>query len=267
LANFIHATFFIAVVLSAVPVKAQENPFKGLPLVAPPADQPNIFPEAVLDPAVSQKLDRLWAAKDWAALTQAAEPSSDIGKVMDWLKVKTDTGGSFLAPLLYVKALLNVGKITGNDGFRNQAGLMSLYTIALIHMDGMACADSTAVEIRLNQTAQGPVGDAIRYLKQQRADLKAEALKTAVQLEAVTANKRASEDELLCGSGMEGIKAGLDANSKSAPQIVPGMVGSTVYVGTPHGWKPPFNQAGVYRAKQSEGRGARLYDYLWPLVN
>jgi len=255
---------------------AQNNPFRDKPLIAVPADKPNIFPEPSIDPAMGARLDALAAAEDWQGLRAAVFSLDDpvsIGKATDWLKLKTDLGGSFIFPFLYARNLWLIGegtRQTGDEtdkgkGLRDQAALMSLYTVALVHMDGMACADATAPSLWLTSLAQSDIRGALRYWSGAPPEFKDQTARIAVGLEAVTARRRKAEDTLLCSNGMAEMDAAMRAGTIGDGKTVPGHLGKVREVKPPAGWKPSFLPADVYAARQDKERGAALYDYLYPV--
>lgn len=261
--------------LCAGPAMAQNNPFRDKPLVAPPASTPNIFPEKPVDPALAARLDALAAAEDWKGLREAVFPLNDpatIVKATDWLKAKTDNGGSFIIPFLYARNLwlfteaarLAKQEVPDIEGVRNQAALMSMYAVALVHMDGMACADPTAPSHWLTSLGQSEAGAALRYWRDQPAEIKEYTVRIAVGLEAVTARRRKAEDPLVCSGGMDELGAGMAAGTVSEGHVEPGHIGRVHDVKPPPGWKPSFLPASEYLAKQDKERGAGLYDYLYP---
>ncbi len=261
--------------LWAGPAVAQNNPFRDKPLVAPPASTPNPFPEPAVDSALAVRLDALVAAEDWKGLREAVSPLNDpptMLKATNWLKAKADTGGSFIIPFLYARNLwlfteaarMSNKETADTDGVRNQAALMSLYAVALVHMDGMACADHTAPEHWLTSLAQSEAGSALRYWRDQPADLKDHTVRVAVGLEAITARRRRAEDPLVCSGGLDELGAGIAAGTVGEGKAEPGHIGRVHEVKPPPGWKPSFKSASEYLAKQDKERGAGLYDYLYP---
>src|SRR6185312_15825588 len=188
-----------------------------------------------------------------------------------WLKVKTDLGGSFIFPFLYARNLWLVGdgaRQAGRDSdkakdLRDMAAIMGLYAVALVHMDGMACADATAPSRWLTSLAQSDIGGALRYWSGAPAEFKDHAVRLAVGLEAVTARRRKAEDPLVCSGGMAEMDAAMRAGTIGEGKTVPGHLGEVREVKPPAGWKPSFLPADVYVSKQDKERGAALYDYLY----
>lgn len=254
---------------------AQNNPFRDKPLVAAPADAPNIFPEPTVDPTVAARSDALAAAEDWKGLRAAVFSFDDpaaVGMSTNWLKLKTDQGGSFIFPFLYARNLWLIGEGFRQVGIepakakslRDDAVLMSLYTVALVHMDGMACADPTAPNHWLTNLAQSDIGGALRYWSGAPPEFKDQTVRVAVGLEAITARRRKAEDPMVCSGGMAEMDAGMRAGTIGDGKAVPGRLDEVREVKPPPGWKPSFLPASVYVGKQDKERGAALYDYLYP---
>lgn len=186
-----------------------DNPFRGKPpLVPPPANTPNPFPEPSLDAATVAVLDPLLEKKDWLGLRKAVQKFGDkdaFSASMDWLKVHTDTGASFIVPLLYSENLWLVGNAAQVQGLKAQAAFMVWYVVALIRMDGLACGDATAPTKRLEQVIAGPAGAALRYSASLEPGMRAKMIQLAVGLEAETATRRAPQDEALLSGRLRGI--------------------------------------------------------------
>jgi hypothetical protein len=250
--------------------QAPENPFRGqAPLVPPPADTPNPFPEPTLDSSTAALLDPLLEKRDWLGIRKAVQRVDDptaFSHGLNWLKVHTDTGAPFVVPLLYSENLWIAGDTSKVDGLQAQAALMALYTVALIRMDGLACGDTTAPSRRFDQLLNGPAGLALRYAAKLEPEKQAQMIKLAVGLEAATASRRPAEDETLCRGGMEELKAGMDANNLGKPHPEPGHIGNVVAVTPPPDFKPSYRPQGEYEKQRTALRGAELYDYLWKLI-
>jgi hypothetical protein len=245
------------------------NPFRDHPLVRQPGQPDNPFPEDPIDPAVKSKLDSLLAAKDWKGISAAtaigANPNDFVNSI-SWLKLKTDTGGSFFIAMLYTRGLWQVADATKAKGTTELAQLMSLYTIALIHIDGMACGDPTAPMHRLDQMSANEIGAALRSLRALPKEKTEILVRQAVGLEWATADRRISQDDVVCSGGLDEIKAGIDANLLGPAHTEAGQIGKVIDVRTPTGWKPAFLQETIFKPEQEKRRGADLYDYLWSLL-
>src|SRR5688572_4213904 len=95
----------LTAVLSLIPLAgfAQENPFRGKPLIASAASE-NPFKGRTLDPATVSRLEPFLASQDWTALQNAVSDSVSARTVpvtLNWLKARTDEGASFMVSLLY----------------------------------------------------------------------------------------------------------------------------------------------------------------------
>ena len=260
--------FLLLALVFSTPILAQDNPFKGHPLRAVRPDEPLPFQEPDLDIKKANELDALMQSRDWSGLRAAVRNFKDLKDVesgLNWLKVRTDTGAPFIIPMIYSETLWMIGSAGKNEGLEISAAFMALYTIAVIRMDGMACADTTAPGHRMDQVVSS-LREPLRYLAAVKSEEKKFGVKTVVQLEAFTAERRKAEDEIVCSGGLDQLKAGMDANILGQPKTVPGQIGRVIDVGTPTGWKPSFLPASTYRANQAKFRGADLYDYLWALV-
>jgi hypothetical protein len=222
-------------------------------------------------------LDALLEKKDWVGLRHdlARPPSVEYAKnALNWLKVKSDGGAPFMVSLLYSENLWalaeglrqNKSDIETIEGFQGQSAFMAVYTVALIRMDGMACADSTAPSHRLDQILAGPVGAALRYAVKLEPAKRANMTMLAVGLEAATALHRPAEDDLLCRGGTQELSAAMATQNFGPPHAEPGQIGRVITVTPPSDFKAAFRPASDYQKEQAAFRGADLYDYLWKLV-
>ena len=214
----------------------------------------------------NEQLDALVAAHRWNDLGAAlSRPGSTPGmsRALEWLHTRIDAGGSFFLGLLYARDLWVLSSQFKIDDpskdLRMTAGMITLYTEALIIVDGMRCKDQTAPGHRMDQlvVARAPT---IAFLRSESPELKAKIVDLAVALERRTASLR-QDDGLMCRGGMDEMRAGLAHGTQSLPTQAPGQVGNTVEVSPPPGWTPELVPPEVVQAKQGSLR-PQLRDML-----
>jgi hypothetical protein len=120
-----------------------------------------------------EQLDALLAARNWNGLVRAFDGS--LVRALDWLDARINSGGGFLLAFLNSRFLWDIDSVPNvnnpDKDPRFRAGLMVLYTLQLIIIDGTKCADQSAPGHRIDQLLEdyGPV---IAYLKTKPAKFK-----------------------------------------------------------------------------------------------
>jgi len=237
-----------------------------LSVMSPQADAREMFS----DPAKSEtrsgaaslpsdeQLDALLAARNWEGLVTAFESvRSDESSVraLDWLDARINAGGGSLLGFLYSRALWDIGSAQNvNDpdkDLRFRAGLMVLYTLQLIIIDGTKCADQSAPGHRLDQLMAG-YGPVLQYLKTKNAKFKAKVI-DAIALEKRTAPLR-KDDDWLCRGGLEEMTAGIEAGRTKQVPTPPDQLGTTVVVDPPPDYAPKFVAPEKYKPIQEKAR-------------
>ncbi len=213
-------------------------------------------------------LDSLLAAKDWNKLGAAlSSPDRDEKKSLEWLDAKLLSSGLYFVSWLYARELWSdanqatVGTLQRD--MRLTAGAVTLYTAAVILVDGSKCEDQTAPAHRMDQLFQARAGT-LAFMKQQQPANKQTAIDFAVALEAKTAAARGSDD-LVCRDGMAQMRAGLERGIQHPVPNAPGAVGKTVAVEAPSDWRPTILPEQNYIPKQEIAR-AKLRAMLANLV-
>jgi hypothetical protein len=202
-------------------------------------------------------LDSLLAAKDWNKLATAlSRPDRDEKVSLDWMKAKLLSGGWYLVSVLYARDLWSIGTQTKVDDpqkdLRLTAGMVTLYTAAVILVDGSKCDDQTAPAHRMDQLLQARAAT-LAFMKEQPPATKQKAIELAVALEAKTAAARGSDD-LVCRDGMAQIRAGLERGTQHPVPTAPGAVGKSVAVEAPPDWRPTILSEQDYAPKQEAVR-------------
>jgi hypothetical protein len=202
-------------------------------------------------------LDSLLAAKDWNKLSTAlSRPDRDEKKSLDWMKAKLLSGGWYLVSVLYARDLWSISTQARVDDpekdLRLTAGMVALYSAAVILVDGSKCDDQTAPAHRMDQLLQARAAT-LTFMKQQPPATKQKAIELAVALEAKTAAARGSDD-LLCRDGMAQIRAGLERGTQHPVPTAPGAVGKSVAVEAPPDWRPTILPEQDYVPKQEAAR-------------
>jgi hypothetical protein len=219
---------------------------------------------------ISAQLDALLAARNWNALAAALSQSKDSAQVlqrMDWMQAKLNAGGGSLLGFLYARDLWSAGNaFKERDPMKDAritAGMITLYTLALIAIDGALCEDRSAPAHRTDQLLMQQ-RQALAFLKAQSPELKAKIVDVALALERQTAPLR-KDDDLLCRDGLDQMLAGLTAGSQREVPTPPGQVGKTIEVAAPPGYQPKFVPAETAAPIQAKAR-AELRANLLKLV-
>jgi hypothetical protein len=178
-------------------------------------------------------LDSLLAAKDWNKLRASlSRPDRDVRESLDWMKAKLLSDGWYLVSVLLARDLWSIGAQAKVDDpekdLRLTAGFVTLYTAAVILVDGSKCEDQTAPALRMDQLLQARAA-ALAFMKQQLPANKQKAIELAVALEATTAAARGSDD-LVCRDGMAQMRAGLERGTQHTVPSAPGVFGKSVAV-------------------------------------
>jgi hypothetical protein len=127
----------------------------------------------------------------------------EVNRNMDWEELQVVQGGSVFYSFLYLDDFWQIGVKFPNDpnngAIKRFAGVIGLYALQQIEIDGARCQDPSAPGHRVDQltAGRGPVWQYVLGLPEQtRRDLAFEALK----LEARTAKLR-HDDPALCSGG------------------------------------------------------------------
>src|SRR6202011_2603809 len=102
----------------------------------------------------------------------------------------------FFLTFSYARTLWIVGNsvnTTGPSDLRLTAGMMTLYTIELIVIDGAKCKDRTAPDARLLQMRTQQAAT-LEYLKAQPPEMKSKIIATAIAMEQKMAPLRSDDD-------------------------------------------------------------------------
>jgi hypothetical protein len=214
-----------------------------------------------------EQLDALLAARNWDGLVTAFEGVRSDGslvRVLDWLEARINSGGGSLLGFLYSRFLWDIGSGQNvNDPDRDprfRAGLMVLYTLQLIIIDGTKCADQSAPGYRIDQLL-ADYGPVIAYLKTKPAKFKAKVIDAAIALERRTASLR-KDDDVLCRGGLEEMMAGIEAGQTKEVPTPPSQVGKTIVVDPPPRYAPKFVAPETYGPMQEKARSEIRSDLL-----
>ena len=205
--------------------------------------------------AYEQRLDDLLAARDWNALGRELSTGKTTPRDMDWLHSRVDAGGGLMLTILYARDLWVVGKQQGvgdvDKDLRITAGLISLYALEQISIDGVKCADVSAPGRRVDQVLAAR-RETLAFLSAEPPEVKTNIIDLALALEAHTAPLR-PDDDLICRDGLEQMRASLATGRQRELPAAPGQ-NKTVVVTPPPGWKPSFRTVDVYRPLQEKAR-------------
>jgi hypothetical protein len=214
-----------------------------------------------------EQLDALLAARNWDGLVTAFEgvkSDESLVRALDWLDARINSGGGFLLAFLNSRFLWDIDSVPNvnnpDKDPRFRAGLMVLYTLQLIIIDGTKCADQSAPGHRIDQLLEdyGPV---IAYLKTKPAKFKAKVIDAAITLEKRTASLR-KDDDVLCRGGLEEMMAGIEAGATKEAPTPPGQVGKTIVADPPAGYAPKFVAPETYKPMQEKARSEIRSDLL-----
>jgi hypothetical protein len=214
-----------------------------------------------------EQLDALLAARNWDGLVTAFEgvrSDESLVRALDWLDARINSGGGSLLGFLYTRFLWDLRSPQNvNDPDKDprlRAGLMVLYTLQLIIIDGTKCADQSAPGHRIDQLL-ADYGPVIQYLKTKRAKLKAKVIDAAIALEKRTAPLR-KDDDLLCRGGLEEMMAGIEAGRTNQVPTPPDQIGKTIVVDPPPDYAPKFVAPETYKPMQAKARSEIRSDLL-----
>jgi hypothetical protein len=214
-----------------------------------------------------EQLDALLAARNWDGLVTAFEGVRSDGslvRALDWLDARINSGGGSLLGFLYSRFLWDIGSVQNvNDPDKDprfRAGLMVLYTLQLIIIDGTKCADQSAPGHRIDQLL-ADYGPVIAYLKTKPTKFKAKVIDAAIALEKRTASLR-KDDDMLCRGGLEEMMAGIEAGETKDAPTPSGQVGKTIVVDPPPGYAPKFVAPETYKPMQEKARSEIRSDLL-----
>lgn len=209
-------------------------------------------------PPANERLDTLLAARDWNALAAAlsqAKTGDQFAQNMEWMRAKLLAGGGSLLGFLYSRDLWTAGQqAKAHDPMKDlrvTAGLFTLYTFALIAIDGAKCADASAPSHRVDQLIENnrPI---LQFLKAQPAELKAKIVDLTLAIERDTAPLR-KDDDVLCRDGLDQMQAGLAAGN--VKQVTPADgLGKTYEVAPPPDYQPKFLAPSEYEPAQRKAR-------------
>lgn len=234
------------------------------------AQQPPANPPAATLPP-NATLDALVAAKSWSLLGQLLlkpGPTTEFARKISWLQARMDNGGSFFFALFFARNAWNATKdmkfndLTTDPRVR-MAGVVILYTVELIAIDGARCEDRSAPDNRLSQVLinDGPI---FAFLRQLPPEWKSKVIDIAITSERTTAPLR-KDDDLVCRGGLEEIRAASERGTQREVPPRPGTYGRSIEVTPPADWTPKFVAPEVYLPKQVEAR-ARMRETLQTIV-
>jgi hypothetical protein len=216
-------------------------------------------------------LDAMVAARDWHGLGTALSEVSDeasLTRALDWLQAKVTAGGGFMIAVMYARELWTAGEAMKLDDpgkdLRVTAGMMMLYAVELIAIDGAKCEDESAPGHRLDQISEMDAA-IFKFLRTQSADMKSKVVDTALALEQRTAPLR-KDDDVICRGGLAEIQAGLEHGTQKEVPDASGNHGKDIEVAAPPGWAPKFVPPSTYRPLQEAAR-ASMRENLLSLVD
>jgi hypothetical protein len=218
----------------------------------------------------SAQFDALLAAHNWNGLAAALSQTTQAAQVlqrMDWMQAKLNAGGGAMLGFFYARDLWSAGSALKEPDpmkdARVTAGMITLYTLVLIAIDGALCEDRSTPSHRTDQLL-AQQREALAFLKAQSPELKARIVDVALALERQTAPLR-KDDDFLCRDGLDQMLAGLTAGSQREVPTPPGQVGKTIEVAAPPGYQPKFLPAEKAAPIQAQAR-AELRANLLKLI-
>jgi hypothetical protein len=205
-------------------------------------------------PARRTELDAAAGKSDFAGIsTIMAHVANldDVNRAMDWEELQVVQGGGVFYGFHYVDDLWTWGtKVKGDPNAEKAklyAGVMALYLLQEIQIDGARCADASAPGHRVDQLAEvrRPLWTYVLGLPEvTRRDLAVEALK----LEARTAKLR-RDDPGLCSGGAADMAEALKNDNRPLGSVS----GNLEVPVTPH---PSYVDPAVSQPKQEKTRAA-----------
>ncbi len=261
----------IVAILGSAILATVSQPLASQTVTAPQMDgatirtrlAPAMAPAGRPMPADVAELDTMLRQKDFARLVarlRGVRSAQEAGLDLNWEQTRLYDGAGFLIALSYMQNLWRLGAAMPDDsgeGLKGSAGMMFLYAVDLVALDGTRCADASAPGHRRDQLfAQSlPI---IAYLRALPRAARMTSATVSLNIEAATAPLRA-DDDILCSGGLAEITTGLKAQgAKPLEQTpnAPGTIGKTYSVPPAPGYEPQFVAADVWRPKQAAARHA-----------
>lgn len=223
-----------------------------------PQPQPSPWPSALPSDA---ELDALLQSHDWNGLGAVFKKPTDaesLARGMKWLRDRLLGGAGLMVNIIYGQKLWAIGnqvKVADpQKDLRMSAGLIGLYALEQIIIDGAKCEDQSAPGRRIDQMVTLSYKSTFQFLQQQANGLKLQAIDLALAYEHKTAPLR-KDDDLICRGGMEQMRAGLEGG-KTHELPPDNHFGKTIAVEPPVGWQPKFRTPEVYLPIQQKAREA-----------
>ena len=212
-------------------------------------------------PEDAGELDTLLRQDKLGALSnrlRTASTAQAILQDMDWEQAQILDGAGFIISYAYLFDLWRLGSaLPGEKGneLKQSAGMMFLYNLDLITLDGLKCEDATAPAHRRDQLfSQNPA--LIAYMRSLPRATRMTFGTISLGIEAATAPLR-KDDPVLCSGGLAQMSQSLQAQAGKPLQQVPnapGAVGKTYAVPPAPGYQPRFTPEAEWRAKQAVAR-------------
>ena len=247
-------TFFLLGLLVAAAWQIGPSAAQG---AAGAANGPTAQERAALD----AHWDQLLADHDFIGLGRdllAPKAKSQLLAGLGWAKDRTLAGGSVVIPLLYSRLLWLVGTHSPQyAGLKDTASMMALYSLVLVAVDGVKCADKSAPGHHY-ETILMQYRDQLRAAADAPVVTRNNIIVAALGLETKTATLR-GDDDYLCRFGLEETQYSLkkhegEPETEVPPQ--PGQFGRTVEVPYDKEFQPRFLPREQWQPQQDANRAA-----------
>ncbi|MBL8831925.1 MAG: hypothetical protein JNL71_06005 [Rhodospirillales bacterium] len=219
-------------------------------------------------PALAE-LDRLYAAGQYREVSQrmfATRDNAEARAILGWAQARVQAAAPHVIAVAYSDLLWQIGEGQSNDALREEAGLVLVYSILAVGVDGAKCADASASDARVRQilsTRQARLD----FARGRPADRRAHLRNSAVALEQSTAARR-PEDRDICAAGEDEIARQLATPGTVAREqpLKPGEARRTVDIEPGPTYRPRFLGPESWHPRQTQVRArfARILDQLVP---
>jgi len=225
-------------------------------------------PAGAQSPTLAE-LDRLYAAGQYREVTQrmfAARDNAEARAILGWAQARVQSAAPHVIAVAYADLLWQIGEGQGSDALREESGLVLIYSVLAIGVDGAKCADATAPDARVRQILSTRQAW-LEFARARPADRRAYMRNSAVALEQSTAARR-PEDRDICAAGDDEIARQLATPGTVARErpLKPGEARRTIDIEPGPTYRPRFLGPESWHPRQSQVRAQfwRILDQLVP---
>ena len=201
--------------------------------------QPTMAPPHRPMPKDVKALDQWLASHDDRRIAERLGSDTDATGIvldMNWEQTRIFDGAGLTVVLAYVQTLWRVADaLPAEDakGFRDSAGVFSLYALNIVGLDGERCADASAPGNRFQQVIDQS-RPMLLYLRGLPRGDRMTIGSLSLAMEAATSDVR-SDDPTLCSGGLEQYNHDLAAKGAGTASALPSY---TAAFRDPDVWRP-----------------------------